>query len=266
MRRIIRFLVVTIFILSVVNFTPVKAKEQDGWQNLIENLGTNEEVELYKKQPSGNDRASSKSLQANIKTRRIPAGTRLKLRIEVPVNSHNSKNGDSFMATVVEDVKVDNEVVIPSQTIIRGMVENIIPNKRFSRDARLKLKFDHLVTPVGRQIPLNMRLAEAEYVMPDGTIKGGNGYLGATKKNIEQCSKVVVDFTQAGVNFGQKYWGGVPVIVTAPVTGVTGITASSALFMGESVYYMFKKGNQVILSSGKVINVILKENLDIPLD
>ena len=53
---------------------------------------------------------------------RLPAGTRIRLRMEAEVNSRASRANDTFITAVVKPVTVREVVVIPADTIIEGRV------------------------------------------------------------------------------------------------------------------------------------------------
>ncbi len=53
---------------------------------------------------------------------RLPAGTRIRLRMDAEINSRVSRANDTFIAAVVKPVNVREVVVIPADTIVGGRV------------------------------------------------------------------------------------------------------------------------------------------------
>ena len=93
----------------------------------------------------------------NAKTKRIPAGTILELKMLNTVDTSVSTAGSDFSAMLITDQKADDndDVILPMGSVVRGSVKAIKPARRLSKGAVLYLDFDHVVTPNGRQIPLS---------------------------------------------------------------------------------------------------------------
>ena len=53
---------------------------------------------------------------------RLPAGTRIRLRMDAGINSRISSMDDTFTATVAKAIEVDDAVVLPFGTIVEGRV------------------------------------------------------------------------------------------------------------------------------------------------
>jgi len=210
--------------------------------------------------------SSSNVIHADVKSERIPAGTVLDVRMETPVNSHNYFEGDTFRANLLEDIRVGNMVVLPSGTMLRGNVAHVEPSKRFSRGGELKLNFDHAVTPFGKQIPLDAKVTKAKNLDPEGVFSAGGGYLEAVGENFDTSANILTTTTEYCVEKGLSVWKGIPVAVTAPVGAFAGAVGGSGYFIGSSVYDMFKKGENVKVNPGDVIEVTLEEPLDVPIN
>lgn len=65
-----------------------------------------------------------------------------------------SLEGDEFFAEVTSDVVGDKGVIIPKGTMAHGIITQTSEAKRLGRDGHLSLSFDYLVTPDGREIPI----------------------------------------------------------------------------------------------------------------
>lgn len=119
---------------------------------------------------------------ANAKTKRIPAGTKFQLQLLNPLSTVK-KSGDDFSAILVTDQTADSDVVLPSGSLVRGNIKNIVPAKRMSKGAILYLDFDHIVTPNGRQLPLTLSIVGRTDMTFDGGITTTRGYSDAVKKS-----------------------------------------------------------------------------------
>ena len=62
--------------------------------------------------------------------------------------------GDEFFAEVTSDVYGDKGVIVPKGTIAHGAVIQKAEAKRLGRNAWIEMDFDYLITPDGREIPI----------------------------------------------------------------------------------------------------------------
>jgi hypothetical protein len=64
--------------------------------------------------------------------REVARGTEIHLTLLTPVNSSQSREGDSFVAVLAQPVALDSRIVIPAGTRINGVIGTIQPAKSFS--------------------------------------------------------------------------------------------------------------------------------------
>ncbi|MDD3150622.1 MAG: hypothetical protein PHV68_07275, partial [Candidatus Gastranaerophilales bacterium] len=120
--------------------------------------------------------AQNSFIQADIDSQRISAGQKLKLRMESPLNSTSSTQGDTFIATLVNDVYVGNKIILPIGSVVRGTVLESQKSRRLMRGAELLLDFDHVVTPIGKQIPLTAMVTGYTYISDSGALATDSSY------------------------------------------------------------------------------------------
>jgi len=203
--------------------------------------------------------------KADAKTKRIPAGTKLKLELIDPITTNGGQEGDYFSAMLLEDQKAQDSVILPAGSVIRGSVNKIVPVKRLSRGAVLYIDFDHVVTPNGRQLPIAMGICNRVDLTMDGGIFGSKGYGEAVKKSWAQSVDITKKATQFGVNAGSNAFTGA-IYLTAPICAVGGAFGGGAYFVGDSVADLFRKGKNVILNQGAIIDVMLTYPIDVPVN
>ena len=104
--------------------------------------------------------------------------TELEIRLRTRITSFASKPGDRFESVVLSPWVVNDHVVIPQGSIVRGHVECVSSvglGLRHER-AKMQLVFDYFVTADGQTFPLAAKLASIdnarEEVTPGGTIRG----------------------------------------------------------------------------------------------
>lgn len=208
----------------------------------------------------------AKPFRADAQTKRIPAGTKLKLQLLDPLNTIAKNPGDSFNAMLLEDQKsTDANIILPAGSIVRGCVSKIKPIRRLSRGAVIYLDFDHVVTPNGRQLPLTLSVYNRVDLTDDGGIYGSKGYGEAVKKNWQTTVSITKNATQFGKDIGSDAFTGANYITT-PICAVGGAFGGGAYFVGDSIIDLFRKGDDVILNQGTVLDVILTNPIDVPIN
>ena len=203
--------------------------------------------------------------QVDARTERIPAGTVMKLKFQDMVSTISSVSGDQFNATLAEDVIVKDTVVLPAGTILRGTVKKVKHTGIAKRPGMVVLSFDHVVTPMGRQIPIVVRLVNFNNLTKDGAVSGGGNYYTKVKDNFDDSVDLVKSSVDLGFDIGE-FWNGYPRIATVPITAVGGTCASVLMFVGKSAVDVFMKGNEVTMKKGDVFSVMLIDSLDVPLN
>ena len=198
---------------------------------------------------------------ANAKTKRIPAGTELTLKMLNPVNTAINTQGTNFSATLLSDKAIGDEVILPLGSIVRGDILAIMPPKRLSKGAILYLNFDHVVTPNGRQIPLSLAVTGRADMTFDGGITTTKGYKDAWLKTCKKSGELTTNAISWGEEVvndsGWKY-------VTVPISAFGGALGTAGYFVYGSVADLIKKGEHVNIQSGEIINVILVNPIDVP--
>lgn len=203
--------------------------------------------------------------KADAKTKRIPAGTKLKLQLIDPINTYYGQEGDYFSAMLLEDQKSDTSVILPAGSVIRGSVSKIVKTRRLSRGAILYVDFDHVVTPNGRQLPLTMSVYNRADLTLDGGIYGSKGYGEALQKNWTRSVEITKNATQFGSDIGEDAFEGAK-FITTPICAVGGAFGGGAYLVGDSVIDLFRKGENVMLNQGTILDVMLTNPIDVPVN
>ena len=202
------------------------------------------------------------AFKADARTKRIPAGTVFKLEFLQPVSTFSGCEGDSFVATMKNELSTGANVILPSGSVVRGSVAQVNTAKRFSRGAKLYLDFDHIVTPNGRQIPLDLAVCQFDNIYYDGSLYKNLGYGEAVQNNYKRA----VEITQNSINYGLKAGESAPGIqyLTAPLCAVGGFLGGVGYWVGDGIADMFRKGKDVYINKGDVLTVKLLNPIDVP--
>ena len=202
------------------------------------------------------------TLTAGAKTKRIPAGTIIGIKFLQQINTFSKSQGDSFTAVITDELVVGDSIVLPLGSAVRGSISKVKPTARFSRGAKLYLDFDHIVTPNGRQIPLDMAVCQYDNIYLDGGLYKNLGYGETVQNNFKRGVEIIKDTTQYGLNAKESAPG--MQYITTPVCAIGGTFGAAGYFVGKSVTDMFKKGQEVRISEGEELKVKLLTPIDVP--
>ena len=202
------------------------------------------------------------TFKADARTKRIPAGTTFQLEFLQPVSTYSGGMGDSFIAMMKNEQASGTNVILPAGTVVRGSLSEVKTAKRFSRGAKLYLDFDHVVTPTGRQIPLDLAVCQFDKIYYDGGLYKNLGYGEAVQLNYDKG----VEIAKNATNYGMKAGDTAPGLqyITTPCCAVGGFFGGLGYFIGDSIADMFRKGKDVYINAGDIINVKLVNPIDIP--
>jgi hypothetical protein len=84
----------------------------------------------------------------------LAAGTVIRASLQHALTTDSNAPGDPFTAKVVDDVKVNNTVVIPLGSTVKGVVAESRRSGRVKGRAYMSLKFTEVVLPNGQSYPI----------------------------------------------------------------------------------------------------------------
>jgi hypothetical protein len=173
----------------------------------------------------------------------------LDLKIVTTIGEGLSMEGDEFYAKLSKDYVSNGKLLLPRGTIVHGSIAEITSAKRMARDGHMTMRFDYMITPDGREIPI-----EGGSTTSDGTFKTG--------------AKIVATST------GYALGGGVLGAVAALKFGGVALVAASqgySLAIGAGVgalgglaYNLLREGESALLQTGTEMKIKLKEGMVLP--
>ena len=165
------------------------------------------------------------------------------------IDASFSLEGDEFFAEVTSDVYSDKGVIIPRGTLAHGIIKASKESRRLGRDGYIDLKFDYLVTPDGREIPIE-------------------GNMSTKMHPIKATAKIVatdLGYTAAGGVLGGltalNLLGLEAAIASQGYTVAGGAAIGGTIGLGMALY---RKGKDVLISPGDEIRVKLASNVSLP--
>ena len=192
-----------------------------------------------------------KELQQELFTGKVETLDRkdvINMTVSQVLDSNINIEGDEFFAEVTDEVKGDKGVIIPKGTIAHGKITQTGDAKRMGRQAWINLDFDYLVTPDGREIPIE-------------------GKMSTKLHPVAEASKIVVQdvgYTVAGGAMGSflalNWLGLEAAIASQGYTIAGGAAVGGAIGLGMA---LIRKGSDVLIAPGDQIRVMFYPGLDI---
>ncbi|HTB96039.1 MAG TPA: hypothetical protein VK716_03455 [Terracidiphilus sp.] len=92
----------------------------------------------------------------------LPSGTAIRVRLDQDLGSKISQPGDSFTATVADDIRVNGEMVVPKEARADGTVIDAKPLGKFKGGAVLSIKLERVHTKWGGYPVATTTISRAE--------------------------------------------------------------------------------------------------------
>lgn len=165
------------------------------------------------------------------------------------LDSSISIEGDEFFAEVTDDVYSNKGVIIPKGTLAHGKLTNTTAPGRLGKEASMDLSFDYLVTPDGREVPIEGKMTTKLHPVTQGA------------KIVAQD----VGYTVAGGAVGGLMalnWLGLGAAIASQGYTLAGGAAVGGV-AGLSVA-LIRKGNHVLIAPGDEIKVKINTSIDLP--
>ena len=165
------------------------------------------------------------------------------------LDSNINIEGDEFFAEVVNDVEGETGVIIPKGTFAHGRISETTESKRLGRPATISLDFDYLITPDGREIPIEGKMSTKLHPVA------------STAKIVAQD----VGYTLAGGAVGgflALNWLGLEAAIASQgYTLAGGAAIGGALGLGAA---LMRKGNDVLIAPGDEIKAKINTKVPLP--
>ena len=173
----------------------------------------------------------------------------INLTISQVLSTTTSFEGDEFFAEVSDDVLAETGVLLPKGTIAHGRIQNIVNPKRFGRNGYVELSFDYLITPDGREIPIE-----------GGMTSKLSPAKSAAKTAAESTANVAVGGAYGAVA-AMEIAGLEGAILSQGYTVLGGAAIGGVIALGMT---LLRKGKDVLIAPGDEIKVGIKSKEAIP--
>ena len=165
------------------------------------------------------------------------------------IDTSYSMEGDEFFAQVSADVYGDDGIIIPKGTVAHGTITQRGTPGKMGRQAWIEMAFDYLVTPDGREIPIEGQMTTKLHPIVE------------TTKIIAQD----VGYTAAGGAVGgflALNWLGIEAAIASHGYTIAGGAAiGGAIGLGIA---LIRKGNELLIAPGDEIKVKINTSVPLP--
>jgi len=174
----------------------------------------------------------------------VSAGTRLRAKMESPIDTKTSRVGDGVDAVLIEPLTHYDVVLLPIGTGLHGRVATIrAADKKQRAHALLRIAFDELILPDGRHLKARasiQSLGSSEAVDSEGA---------ATMAGVSKGESVEATVTggAAGAGIGAIAGGGKGAELGAGIGGAVGLLSALAAGVGQWENFELKKGRKLWL-------------------
>jgi hypothetical protein len=179
----------------------------------------------------------------------VDPGTALDLVLSTEIEAGETVEGDEFFGKISKDVLVGGRVVIPTGTQVHGVLSTLEGPKRAGRNGYINARFDYLITPDGRKVPIE----------GNSTTRDSKGK--AAAKVVGRAAGYTAVGGVVGTLIVLQYGG------LAAAAGSSGYALAGGAAIGGAAgltIAMLMKGKSVMLQPGAEMHVILSEPLKLP--
>ena len=227
MKKIIATFLMLIFCISPIAYAEVlhgHVEEVDQYKQLQEQLFTGQVEFLDKKDV-------------------------INMTVTQVIDTSYSMEGDEFFANVTSDVYGDDGVIIPKGSIAHGKIMSTGTPGKLGKQAWVEMNFDYIVTPDGREIPIEGSMTTKLHPAIETTkiIAQDVGYTAAGGAVGGLLALNWLGIEAAIASQGYTVAGG------AAIGGVVGLVAA-----------LSRKGNEVLIAPGDEIKVKIKSSVALP--
>lgn len=198
------------------------------------------------------DEAQNQELDKKLFTgeiEKVEAKDTINLTVSQVLSSSYTVEGDEFFAEVTSDVESDKGVIIPVGSIAHGVVQMIQDPKNMGRDGYVNVSFDYLVTPDGRQIPI-----EATLSTKDPLVKG-------VAKTVAVHTGYTLLGGVAGGFFALNTLGLGAAIASHGYTVAGGAAIGGAIGLTMAI---IRKGNGFSIAPGDELKIKVQKDIELP--
>lgn len=193
-----------------------------------------------------------KQMQENLFTGKIEHLDRkdvINMSVTQVIDTSYSMEGDEFFAKVTTDVLGEDGIIIPKGTVAHGKITQTGDPGNMGKQAWIDLSFDYLITPDGREIPI------------EGTMSTKLHPVTETSKIIAQDLGYTIAGGAVGSLMALNWLGWEAAILSHGYTLAGGAAIGGAVGLGTALK---RKGKDILIAPGDEIKVKINTKIPLP--
>lgn len=184
----------------------------------------------------------------------VPEGTKVLLELRSAVNTKTAKPGDGVYLSSSFPVVVGGQVAIPAGVYVQGVIDQVTHPGRVKGRAAVRMHFSSIIFPNGSVVNIpgvvnSLPGSDGPKVQDEGTVQQASGK--------GKDAGMVAQTTVAGAGLGT---------IGGAVGGSAGEGAGYGALAGGAaglLYTLFTRGDDVVLSAGQGVEMVLQRPLTI---
>jgi hypothetical protein len=179
--------------------------------------------------------------------RDVPAGTVIPVNLTSRISTKHAHEGDGIYAQTAVPIVVNNEIVIPAGSFVRGKIGHVQQPGRIKGRAEMTFSFHNITLPTGVSLEIHASLGGTGGAVER---KGEATVVGDTGDDAEEILTDAAKGTGSGAAVGVIY-GGAGGAAKGAAAGAAAGAAGSALAA------LIRRGDPLILEPGTMIEIVL---------
>jgi hypothetical protein len=191
--------------------------------------------------------------EATTSARVVPAGTVIPVNLTSRISTKHAKDGDGIYAQTAVPIALNNEILIPAGSFVRGKITHVTQPGRIKGRAELTFSFQHITLPTGASFEIYASLGGT-----GGTVER-KGEATVVRDKGDDGEQVLTDSakgTGTGAVVGAVYGGGVGGAAKGAAVGAAAGAAGSGLAA------LIKRGDALVLEPGTMIEIVLDRPIE----
>jgi hypothetical protein len=183
-------------------------------------------------------------------SRIVPTGTVIPVNLTSRISTKHAKEGDGIYAQTASPIVVNNEILIPAGSFVRGKISHVKQPGRIKGRAELTFSFQNMTLPTGASFEIYASLGGT-----GGTVER-KGEATVVRDKGDDGEEVLTDSAKGGGTgavVGAVYSGGVGGAVKGAAVGAAAGAAGSGLAA------LIRRGDALILDPGTMIEIVLDQ-------
>jgi len=177
----------------------------------------------------------------------IKAGENFAIELIDPIESQNAKQGDDVSAKLLFPIEINDEVIIPEGSIVKGKIKKLSQNSGWFKNASAEIEFNKIEGRDDYELPI---IAKIKTKDDSGILLGASG--------VERFGKVFSALST--ISLGSAIAGlGIGLVSSYALVGAAiGFTLGATISSG---WLFFQKGQPIEIPSGTKLLITLQNDV-----